>query len=106
MTDLPVRIALALGAVVGMILIFGFLLRKRQTKPGLLHIIAYRSFGPRKGIAAMKIGKEVLIIGVTSTDLKLLKTCHENDIETDLVQHISDKVSSLRNLRERLNEPS
>lgn len=106
MTDLSVRIALALGVVVGMILIFGLFLRKRQTKRGLLNVIAYQSFGPRKGIAAIKIGKEVLLIGVTSTDLKLLKTCQENDIETDLVRHISDKVSSLRNLRERLNEPS
>jgi len=105
-TGLYVQVALALGAVVAMILIMGLFLRKRQMKSGFLNFIAYQSFGPRKGIAAIKMGKEVLLIGITSTDLKLLKTFHENDIETDTVQHISNKVSSLKALKERLNEPS
>ena len=106
MTGLYVQGALALGAVVAMILIMGLFLRKRQMKSGFLNFIAYQSFGPRKGIAAIKMGKEVLLIGITSTDLKLLRTFHENDLETDTVQHISNKVSSLKALKERLNEPS
>ncbi len=106
MTGLYMQVALALGAVIAMILIMGFFLRKRQMKSGFINFIAYQSFGPRKGIAALKMGKEVLLIGITSTDLKLLKIFHENDLETDTLQHISNKVSSLRALKERLNEPS
>ncbi len=106
MTGLYVQAALALGAVIAMILIMGLFLRKRQMKSGFLNFIAYQSFGPRKGIAAIKMGKEVLLIGITSTDLKLLKTFHENDLETETVQHISNKVSSLKALKERLSEPS
>ena len=106
MTELYVQVALALGTVIAMILIMGLFLRKRQMKSGFLNFIAYQSLGTRKGIAAIKMGKEVLLIGITSTDLKLLKIFHENDLETDTVQHISNRVSSLKALKESLNEPS
>jgi len=32
-----------------------------------------QSLGPKKGIAMVKVGPEVLLVGVTTTDIKLLK---------------------------------
>ncbi|HET6514315.1 MAG TPA: flagellar biosynthetic protein FliO [Thermodesulfovibrionales bacterium] len=104
MTEIYLQMVSALAAVVGLIFLMGFFLRKRQRKAGLMNVLAYQSFGPRKGIAAMKIGREILLVGVTTSDIKLLKAFDENDIETDTVREISDKVKRLRNIKEHLNE--
>lgn len=104
MTELYIQMALALAAVVGLIFLAGFFLKKKQGKAGLMNIIAYQSFGSRKGIAAVRIGREILLIGVTSTDLKLLKAFDENEFETDTASDISNKVKRLRVFKEHLNE--
>lgn len=104
MTEAYLQMAAALAAVVGLIFVMGFFLRRKQAKAGLMNVLAYQSFGSRKGIAALKIGREILLVGVTSTDVKLLKTLDEHEIETDTVRDISDKVKRLRTMKEHLDE--
>lgn len=67
------RMFVALGAVVGLIYIAAAFMRKRQGKPGILRVMAYQSFGPKKGIALLKLGGEILLLGVTPNELKLMK---------------------------------
>jgi flagellar biogenesis protein FliO len=98
------QMIIALIAVVGLIVVIGIILKKKQGKTSLLTILAYQSFGPRKGIAALKIGGEILLVGVTSTDLKLLKSLDENELEPEIVKDINDKLSKLRNIKRLLNE--
>lgn len=98
------QMAIALAAVIGLIFLTGFFIRKRQGKASLMNILAYQSFGPRRGVAALKIGKEILLLGITSTDLKLLKTFAENELETEIGRDITDKLNRLRNIKEYLNE--
>jgi flagellar biogenesis protein FliO len=105
MTDLYLQTVLALGAVIGLILVMAFFLRKRGVKGGMMQVLAYHSFGPRKGLAAIKVGREVLLLGVTTTDLKLLKTLSEADLLPELQGDLAEKVERLRNLREKLDEP-
>jgi flagellar biogenesis protein FliO len=105
MTDIYIKMAIALIAVVGIICLMGFFLKKKQGKAGLMNILSYQSLGQRKGIAALKIGKEILLVGVTSTDIKLLKAYDENDLDTETVRHINDKLKRLKVIRERFNEP-
>jgi len=57
-----------------------FMMKKRQSKPGILNVVSYKSFGPKKAIVALSIGKEVLLVGITPTDLKLLKTYQESEL--------------------------
>jgi len=104
MTGTYLQVATALVVVVGLILVFGIVMRKRQGKTSLITVLAYQSFGSRKGIAALKIGSEILLIGVTSTDLKLLKTFDENDLEPEIPKEVSDKLQQLRNMKKILNE--
>lgn len=104
MIDTYLQMIVALAVVVGMILALNFGLRKRQTKPGLMNIISYQSFGPRKGLAALKIGTSVLLLGITSTDIRLLKTFNENDLEAEATSEVNDKLRMLRDMKERLHE--
>lgn len=105
MTALYLQVALALIAVIGLIYLTGFLMKNRQSKSSLMNILAYQSFGQRKGIAALKIGKEILLVGVTSTDIKLLKSYDETELELESVAVINDKLKQLKDLKKNFNEP-
>ncbi len=98
------QMALALIAVVGIIAVAGFFLRKRQDKSALMNVIAYQSFGPRKGVAALKIGSEILVVGITSTDLKLLKTMNELELKPEFAREIDQKLNRLRTMKKHLSE--
>ena len=94
----------ALVAVIGVIFIMATILKRKQTKSSLMTVLTYQSFGPKKGIAAIKIGAEILFVGVTSTDLKLLKTFDENELDPELIRDINEKLNKLRNIKKLLNE--
>jgi flagellar biogenesis protein FliO len=74
MTDLYMQMILALIFVIGAIVLLGMLLKKKQSGNDLMKVIGYQSLGPKKGLAAVRIKNEVLVLAVTATDLKLLRT--------------------------------
>jgi len=104
MIETYLQMSLALAAVVGVILLMGLFVKKRQSKAGMMNVLAYQSFGPRKGIAALKIGKEILLLGITSADIKLLKTFSENEFEAETFADMNKKIKMLRGIKERLND--
>lgn len=104
MTDLYIQMALALIGVIGLIFVIGFILKKKQLKRGIINVVSYQSFGTKKAIVALNIGKEILLVGITPTDLKLLKTYHEKDLESDSVKDLNDKLVRLKNIKETLYE--
>ena len=105
MTAEYIQMIVALGAVIGLMLLLTFFLKKKQAKTGLpMNVVAYHSFGPRKGVAALKVGKDVLLLGITSTDVRLLKTFRENDFEQQTAAEINDKLRMLKGLKDRLHE--
>ncbi|RJQ13396.1 MAG: hypothetical protein C4560_14335 [Nitrospiraceae bacterium] len=81
MTGSYFQMAGALVFVVLLILGAGFLLKKKQNRFGLMSVVGYQPLGPRKGVAALKVGKEVLILGVTTNDMRLLKTFREDELD-------------------------
>lgn len=74
MMDLYLHMGAALAVVSGLILALGWALKKRQRDDGLMKVMGFQSLGPKKGIAMVKVGGEVLLVGVTATDVKLLKS--------------------------------
>ena len=81
MTGTYIQTAAALVFVVVLILAAGYLMRKRQSGSGLMSIVSYQPFGPKKGVTALKVGNEVLILGVTPGDIRLLKTFKEGELD-------------------------
>jgi flagellar biogenesis protein FliO len=73
MMDLYLQMVVALIAVTGLILLLSLFFRKRQEKESFMKIVGYQSLGSKKGIAMIKVGQEVLLVGVTATDVKFLK---------------------------------
>jgi len=74
MIDLYLQMGVALILVSGLIFAVGYVAKKNRSKVNLMTIMGYQSLGPKKGMAMVRIGREVLLLGVTATDIKLLKT--------------------------------
>ncbi len=121
MIDLYLHMGIALALVSGLILLLGLFLKKRQEKEGLMKVMGYQSLGPKKGIAMVKIGQEVLLVGVTATDIKLLKAMdarvHEPETERQpeierppekacriIMADTSDKLRTLKALKNTLKD--
>jgi len=106
MTALYLQMFGALALVIGAIVALGAVAKKRQSTPGAMKVLAYQSLGQKKGIAAVQAGAEVLLLAVTATDLKLLKTADEafarELIEKDRTTATTDTLTVLRALKERL----
>jgi flagellar biosynthetic protein FliO len=111
MTNLYIQTVMALTLVIGIIYLLGTFMKKRQGKDGLMKIMGFQSLGPKKGIAMVKVGQEILLVGVTATDIKLLKTFEDNleevereplpeKTETSTFADISDKLKKLRALKD------
>lgn len=104
-----IQTSVALALVIGLIVMSALFLRKKQGKPGMMKVMAYQSLGPKKGIAAVKVGREVLLVGITANDLKLLKSlgepigdeqAHEQAINT--VMDINEKLRKIRNIKDTM----
>ncbi len=97
------RIGFALIGVLILILVVArFAQARTTTMPGLLNTLGYLSLGPRKGIAIIKAGKEIILVGVTPTDLKLLKTIPEEAFDQTELKRIRDNIDHIRGLKRAL----
>ena len=116
MTGMLIQMAAATAAVVLLIVILGRIAAKKQGGPsGIFDMLGYRSFGPKKGIAALRVGGEVLILGVTPTDIRLLTSYPEGEFAAsgagkqqaaDTLQKqpsLADRVLRLRSMKDSLD---
>lgn len=104
MSDLIVQTGAALAFVLLLIAAAAFAYRKRQPgAPGLFKLVAYHPFGPRRGVAALRVGPEVLILGVTNADLKLLRVLDASRIEEGSAAAGADRISRLRKLKDGID---
>ncbi len=127
MMELISQMAMALALVLLLILLLAFAYRRRQKASSLIGLMAYQSIGQKMGVAALRIGSEVLVLGITPTDFKLLKRLDGqaaglapsqpqlpagNSGRTDAAQadtpeagidNLADKVARLRRIKEDLH---
>lgn len=104
-----IQTAVALALVIGLIVLSALFLRKRQAKPGMMKVMAYQPLGPKKGIAAVKVGREVLLVGITANDIKLLKSLGEPFEDErapapsmEIVKDINEKLRMIRNIKDTM----
>ena len=108
MSIIFLKAAGALGFILLLIAGMAFAYKKKQSSaPGLFQLMAYHSFGPRLGVAALRVGHEVLILGVTNNDLKLFRVMDVNKVQESPVSPPvpvpGDMVERLRKIKEGLD---
>ncbi len=107
MMDLYLQMILIIMITIGVaFIVLGLVTKRHQQRSGLINIVAYHTLDPRKGIAVavMKVGRELLFLGVTPNEVKLLKTVQEGDIETDYrKKNLDERMRFLQILKERLS---
>ena len=96
MTGSYIQMAAALLFVIFLIVAAGYVLKRKQNRFGFMSIIGYQAVGPKKGVAALKVGREVLILGVTSNDMRLLKTFKEDELELTESGSFQNKFDKFR----------
>ncbi|HEC96872.1 MAG TPA: hypothetical protein ENI58_01730 [Nitrospirae bacterium] len=102
MMEETLRIALSLISIIGLILVVaGFMKKRTGTRSEILKTLGYLNLGPRKGIAIIKAGEEILLVGITANDLKLLKTLPESALENE-VKTLKDNIRQIKSFKELL----
>lgn len=100
------QMIIALAAVVGLIFLMAFFVRKKQgATGGMMKIIGYQSLGQRKGVVALKVNSDVLLLGVTPSEVRLLKSYEDGELKAEPVKEHDSKLKKLRLLKESLYEP-
>lgn len=103
MNALLVQTAAALALVILLIAAAAWVYRKKKPGgPGIIDLVAYQPFGPRRGVAAVRIGREILIVGVTNADLKLFRVIDAEELKSAPAA-VADKVRRLRKIKEGLD---
>ncbi|MBF0540863.1 MAG: flagellar biosynthetic protein FliO [Nitrospirae bacterium] len=78
MIDMVINMTGGLIVVIILIFLLAYIYKKNQQhSAGIMSIKQYLSLGPKRGFAALKVGNEIMIVGITPTDFKLLKTYDE-----------------------------
>ena len=96
MTGTYIQTAAALVFVIGLIVSAGYVMRKKQTGSGFMSIVSYQPLGPKKGVTALKVGKEVLILGVTPSEIRLLKSFKEDEIDLPEAGSFQNKLEKFK----------
>lgn len=102
-TAIYFQTAAALIFVILLIVGAGFLLKKKQNRFGLMSIVSYQPFGPKKGVAALKVGSEVLILGVTQNEMRLLKTFNEEELDFTKPEGFQGKLERFKKIGAQRN---
>ena len=99
MTGMYIQTVGALVFVILLIVAIAYVMKKKQNRFGLMNVISYQPFGAKKGVAALKIGSEVLILGVSPNDMRLLKVYKDSELELDKNEGFQSKFEKFKNIR-------
>lgn len=97
MTGTYIQMSAALIFVILLIVAAGYVMKKKQNRFGIMNLISYQPFGPKRGVAALKVGKEVLILGMTQTEMRLLKSFNEEELDLSKPEGFQVKLNRLKN---------
>jgi len=62
-------------------LLLGFLKKKIQPQKGMIEMLHYQSFGPKRGIAVIKILNDYMAVGIADQGISLLSKLNQDDME-------------------------
>lgn len=102
MNETIIQTIAALAGVVGLIVLVAFVLKRKAAPDGLMKLVEYRSFGPKRGIAALRAGGQVLLIGVTQTEFRLLTSFKESEFGIEGPEKPEERLQRLKSIKESI----
>ncbi len=82
-----IKITVALLIVLGSLyLLLRYLKQRVLPHKGMVEIVQYQPFGPKKGIAVVKVLKEYLVVGIADENISLLTKPNPADVEEAIKQ--------------------
>ncbi|NTU41468.1 MAG: hypothetical protein HGA78_00130 [Nitrospirales bacterium] len=102
MTEIAIQMVLALAFVIFLIFGLSFVYRKRGKGSKIISLAGYQAIGQKAGVAAVKVGGEILVLSVTPTEVRLLKQFPDTGEAGQEVQGIAEKVKRLRKMKEEI----
>ena len=97
MTGTYIQMAAALGFVILLIFASAYVMKKKQNRFGLMSVVSYQPLGAKKGVAALKVGKEILLLGVTPNDMRLLKVFKDDELDLTEKDGFKSKLEMFKN---------
>jgi flagellar biosynthetic protein FliP len=85
-----IKVTVALLIVLGgLYLLLRFLKQRVLPQKGIIEIIHYQPFGPKKGVAIVKVLKEYMVLGIADESISLLSKPNPSDVEEAMKQSSS-----------------
>jgi flagellar biogenesis protein FliO len=104
MIDGSLTFITALVGLVMSIAVLGLLYRRKQKQSHIIQMVAYQSLGSKKGVAALQVGKEILVLGIMPSGFRVLKTMEAREIVETREAPFSESMEKLRRLKEEIHE--
>ena len=98
MTGIYIQMAAALAFVILLIVAAAYVIKKKQNRFGLMSVVGYQPFGAKKGVAALKVGTDVMILGVTPSDMRLLKVYKDSELELNANEGFQSKLDKFKGI--------
>jgi flagellar biogenesis protein FliO len=94
-------------ALIGLVLslvVLGILFRRKQKQSHIFQMVAYQSLGSKKGVAALQVGNEILLLGLMPSGIRVLKTMEAKEVIEPQENPYSDRLEKLKKLKEEIDE--
>ncbi len=91
MTELIINIIYALIFILALIFLLFYFYKKRPKNTNLIDVLAYQQVGQKMAITAIKIRDEIIYLGISQNDFKLIKrvSIKENDSKFDIISDLN-----------------
>ena len=84
--ELIKAVVVLLALLGGLYLLLRFLRGRIMPKKGIIEMVHYQPFGPKKGIAVVKIVKDYVALGIADENISMLGRLNTADVEESLKQ--------------------
>jgi len=79
----PLRLIAALSLLAGLLWLAVRLVRARRPGGSALRLVQYFPLGPRRGVAALRVYDEILVLGVTPQAIRILRRYRADELPED-----------------------
>jgi flagellar biosynthesis protein FliP len=97
--ELIKAVIVLLALLGGLWLLLKYLKGRIMSKSGIIEIIHYQSFGPKKGVAIVKILKDYVVLGVADANISMLGKLNQAEVEESMARMTETPAAPVSGIR-------